>query len=330
MSNNRLYSGTDAYMAESARTIHQLLTTDVAQFSAFSSRFNAAYLTDFLAKIDAADAVITDESIISQQITKTEAVLTAMDRARLLYRRAKAYAELTFADTRPVLIQEFTRGYAEARQNQPKMIVFLEMLWNTVNTHSDALKDPTKGGMPNNFADEIEALREELQSKNVTQETFINTRTTLAESRINTLNACYTKMTEVNNFAQVVFEDSPAKRSIYTYRSFSNPADSNIFTGSVATGEYQTITTLPYEAARFISFENKGVVPLVFDIAPESTANDATALAGNVVDLGGGAVVNQTMAWLNGDIAEGTAVKIIAYNASATETGAYEVSINVE
>lgn len=161
MSNNRFYNGTDAYMAESARTIHQLLTADVAQFSAFSSRFNAAYLDDFLAKIDAADAVITDEPVLSQQITKT-------------------------------------------------------------------------------------------------------------------------------------------------------------------------ITTLPYEAARFISFENKGVVPLVFDIAPESTANDAAALVGNVVDLGGGAVVNQTMAWLNGDIAEGTAVKIIAYNASATETGAYEVSINIE
>lgn len=70
-------------------------------------------------------------------------------------------------------------------------------------------------------------------------------------------------------------------------------------------------------------------MPLLFDIATANSANDASALVGNILDLGGGAVVTQSMQWLNSDLDEGANSKIIVYNPSTTETALYEVNVNV-
>jgi hypothetical protein len=87
---------------------------------------------------------------------------------------------------------------------------------------------------------------------------------------------------------------------------------------------------LSFQSETFISFVNKGTVPLLFDIATANSANDASALVGNILDLGGGAVVTQSMQWLNSDLDEGANSKIIVYNPSTTETAFYEVNVNVE
>ena len=329
MSSNRNFSGSDAQMAETARTIHQQLLADLPTFSSFSSRFNEGYADGFLEKIKAADLVVTDTELVSRQVVKTDHVLNAMEQARLIYRRGKAYAELTFAEDQPIVIQEFSRGYMEARKNQPKMIVFLEILHKAIQRHQTALEDPNKGGMPASFANDITTVREKLLDKNVIQESFINTRKTLTEDRINTLNACYNQMIEINNFAQVVFVDSPARRSIYTFNPSSRSDNNQMFTGSVGPNEYKTVHLLPYQSETFISFVNKGTVPLLFDIATATAANDASALAGNILDLGGGALVTQSMQWLNSDLDEGANSKIIVHNPSTTETAFYEVNVNV-
>lgn len=330
MTTVRNYNGPDAQMTELARIIHQQLVTDLPSFTDFSSRFNQSYVADFLAKIVAAEQVVTDNELLSQQVVKTENVLSAMERARLLYRKAKMYAELTFAASQPIVIQEFSRGYLEARQNQPKMIVFLETLHNALLRHQGQLKDPLKGGMPLSFLDEVEAIRTELLEKNVQQETFVNTRKTLSEERIKILNACYMNLIEINNIAQVIFEESPARRSIYTFFSTSNAPKKQVFTGSLAPNAFQVIHTLMQQATTFISFENKGVVPLLFDIVPLNTPLDSAAFAGNIIDLGGGAIVTQSMSWLNADLAEGEEAQLIVHNPSTTATGSYEVMINIE
>jgi hypothetical protein len=228
------------------------------------------------------------------------------------------------------VIQEFTRGYGEARQNQPKMIVFLEILTQAVIRHQSILEDPNKGGMPASFLAAIQTTRDKLLNKNVIQESFINTRKTLTEDRINILNACYAQMVDINNFAQVVFVDSPARRGIYTFNPSGSSSNNQVFTGIVAPNEYKTIHVMPYQPDTFISFENNGTVPLLFDLAKENAANDANAFTGNVLDLGGGAVVTHNMEWLNSDLEENGSCKIVVHNPSETETGIYELNVNVE
>lgn len=329
MKYNRMYSGTDAFMAESARTTLGHLQDDLAEFTAYSSRFDAPYVAGFEAAVDAADNVITDDAMAAQQMTKTTGVLDSMEQARRVYRRAKSYAELAFADS-PARVNEFTRGYSDARQNQAKMIVFLDSLENAINQHSADLTNPAGGGMPATFTAQVTAARSALQSQNLDQELFIDQRSTTAEDRIKILNACYRKMTEVNNAAQIVFEDSPARRQVYTYRPSSNPAEAEVYSGVVAKERVAVVATVPYKSLQLISFENTGTVALLFDLVAEADAHDAASLKGNLIDLAGGAVVTQSMGWLNDTLAEDAMVKIVVHNPGTTEDGRYMVSVNLE
>lgn len=319
----RHYDGADSYMAETARTIHALLVQDLAIFSAINTRFTTQFANDFLAQIQAADEVVTDTTAQTDLAVETEQVLTAMDTARQLYNRIKNHAIWAFPSS--IAIQkEFTTGYREASRSQADMIVFLDTLEKATQKYLTQLTDPTKGGMPAAIFNEIETVRLSLRQKNTTQEYKKKERPVLTEERINTLNACYDTLMMINSTAQIVFKDQPAKQSQYTYRSVSN-AESDHYTGTVQANEIKTITTLVYESGKFISFENKGTVPLQFDLSI-----DSTTLEGELVELGGGATVHQQMSSLIEGIAEGTEVNILVRNLSTTEQGSYWVSVNNE
>ncbi len=321
----RMYVGSDAFMAESARTIHNLLTQDLSTFQAINTRFNSAFLEDFLSKIDAADKVVTDSNVVAQQGSETEQVLTAMQRARKLYNRVKNHATWAFAQNSPATLNEFTTGYRKASRRQPEMLVFLETLERVITKHLTILADANKGGMPDTVLEELRSIKEELKSKNVTQETSKKQRGVLTEQRINTLNNCYRVMISINNTAQVVFDDQPAKRAQYTYRPATDTADSQEYTGDVNPQEVKVIATLVYEPSRFLSFENRGLVPLQFDLSL-----DDSTLEGNLVDLGGGATINQQMIELINGIEEGTEVKLLVRNISNDQIGSYWAAVNLE
>ena len=320
----RNYQGTDAYMAEAARTIHNLLVQDLADFTAVNTRFTQEFADNFLAQITAADEVITDYAVLAEQGVDTAQVLTAMQRARKLYSRIKHHATWAFGNS-PATIKQFSTGYRDASRKQAQMIVFLETLANVVEQHKEALTDPALGGMPNDLPGEITALRQELQSRNTIQEVRKKDRPLLTEQRINTLNACYRAMLAVNNTAQIVYNEQPAKRSQYTYRPTTGSNESTEYTGTVAAAQTTVIATLTYRATRFISFENRGLVPLQFDLSL-----DNNTLEGNLIDLGGGANVSQQMDWLIDGVEEDTEVQLLVRNLSDTQEGSYWVSVNME
>lgn len=320
----RLYQETDAYMAETARTIHSLLVQDLAVFSAINTRFTPAFANAFLQQIEAADAVVTDTTVYTAIGVETEQVLTAMDQARQLYHRIKNHSLWAFPNS--VAIQkEFTTGYREASRSQPEMIVFLETLEKVTQKYLAELTDSTKGGMPTALAAELESIRTQLQQKNTQQEFKKKERPVLTEVRIQTLNTCYQTMISINNTAQIVFHNQAAKRAQYVYRAGSSSAESDNYSGTVLANETKIITSLQYEAGRFMSFENRGLVPLQFDIS-----TDNSTLSGELVEIGGGATVNVQMSTLIEDISEGTEVNLLVRNLSTTEEGSYWVSVNRE
>jgi hypothetical protein len=63
----RNYSGSDANMAETARTTHGLFVNDLSSFTAFDADLNQSYADDFETNISAAETVVRDTAIIDQQ-----------------------------------------------------------------------------------------------------------------------------------------------------------------------------------------------------------------------------------------------------------------------
>ncbi|CAL2086361.1 hypothetical protein [Tenacibaculum sp. 190524A02b] len=214
----RLYDGADAFMAESARVIYNLLVKDLEKFTAYNSRFTTDYAANFLVQINAADAVVTDVSIVATQEVLTRNVLKAMREARTIYSRIKSYVELTFGTAHPTIVKEFTSGYRAARRSQPKMLVFLDVLEKLTHKYVEALTNSAKGGMPIGVLNDLVAVKTTLLNANIAQETFKKERLVHTEKRITVLNDCYHTLTQVNKMAQLVFANQPAKKAQYIYK----------------------------------------------------------------------------------------------------------------
>lgn len=324
MNNKRNYKGTAVYMAESARTVYNLLLEDLPKFTAYNTRFTVEYANEFLNQINAADTIITDVTILAKQGVETQKVLTAMQQASQLYNRIKNHAQWAFEKTSPAIVKEFTSGYNKIGRNQPKMLLFLETLEKVINTHIKELIDVNKGGMPRVLLSELIVIKEQLKTANVQQEVYKKKRLVITETRVNTLNNCYATMVQINNLAQLVFNDQPAKRSQYSYRWSSGNNKLSDFVGNVAPNETKVITSLPFMAGTYISFENRGVVPLQFDLSMNETT-----LEGNMVELEGGAINNQAMEWLLAEGVNGTNVNVLVHNPSENETASYLVSTDI-
>ncbi|CAL2082633.1 conserved protein of unknown function [Tenacibaculum sp. 190524A02b] len=311
-------------MAESARTIYNLFLQDLAQFTAFNTRFTSEYATNFLNQIDTADTIVTDVSTLAKQGVETQKVLNSMQIARILYNRIKNHAQWAFPEN-SAIIKEFTSGYKKIHRSQPKMLVFLDTLEKVVAKYLEVLTDVTKGGMPANIVEELATVKEQLKTANVQQEIYKKERLVLTEERVSTLNDCYTTMIQINNTAQLIFANQPAKRAQYSYRPISSSATVTEFVGIVAPDETVVITNMSFETGKYISFENRGAATLQFDLS-----TDTTTLEGNMVELESGAMMSQPMDWLLSDVNNGTSINILAYNTSETEQGSYWVNINVD
>ncbi|MGG8497171.1 hypothetical protein ACQY1Q_12200 [Tenacibaculum sp. TC6] len=319
----RKFKGSDAFLAESARTIYQLFLQDLPQFTAFNARFTPEYAATFLSQIDAADTVVTDVSTLAKQGVETQKVLIGMQEASRVYNRIKSHAAWAFPNN-PAVLKEFTTGYRGASKNQPKMLVFLETLEKVVTNYLDDLTDVTKGGMPAAIAAELATIKETLKGANTQQEVYKKQRLVITQDRINALNDCYATLVQICNIAQLVFANEPAKRAQYTYRPTTSSTTVTDFVGQVAPNETKVITSISYNKDHFIGFENRGETILQFDIS-----TDEVTLEGNMVELESGAINNQPMEWLLADVTNGTKVNILVYNPSTTSTGSYWVSTDV-
>ena len=92
----RAYNGSDAQMTEFARVAHNLMTSDLVKFTAFDSTITAAYATQFLTAIVAAETVVADTAVVDIQVQKTELIQTAMEKAKGKYADVKYFAQKTF------------------------------------------------------------------------------------------------------------------------------------------------------------------------------------------------------------------------------------------
>lgn len=212
----RNYTSSDAYMVETSRTLHALLTVDLAEFTAFDADFTPGYLTNWLAAIDAAGDVVRDAQVQDVIEAETAEVTAKMTECRKKYNEVKYFAGKAFPTNKPVRDEFGTEDYKKARNSQAKLIELMGILHKAAEKYKVQLiaQQYTQPKI-----DAILTLRNELQAENTGQNAAIKGRPVLSNERVNTLNAAYEFTAQVCEAAQLVYDENPVKQDQYVFNS---------------------------------------------------------------------------------------------------------------
>ncbi len=263
----RNFTGSDVFMTENARVTHALVNLDLAKFTAFDNTITATSQTQFLAAINAADTVIADSAVVDQMVQTTETVSLAMEKAKVKYNEVKYFVQKAFSLS-PGTQNEFgLNDYAYAKRTDKRMIAFMDEMSKAAVKYQAKL---ITAGYTAAGVTAIQTIRTELLNANLTQEVFKKQRPKLTEDRIIILNACYSKLSNINAGAQLVYINDFAKQNQFVYNPSSDSVNQE-FTGNVAGGSEVVVAKVPYNEDKVFNFKNTGTTPLVFCLSVNET-----------------------------------------------------------
>lgn len=98
----RIYSGSDAGMLEKSKTIRGCFLEDKADFIAYDSLFSDPFISMLNQKVEGAENIIQDNSIIDQQVQLTNAVNSAMEGCKNHFQTMKRFIERAFPNNKAV------------------------------------------------------------------------------------------------------------------------------------------------------------------------------------------------------------------------------------
>lgn len=256
----RNYNGSDAYLLETANVIGNLLTTDLAVFTAFDSTMDAGFVSAFQTKIENALHFSSDGVITDQQAQKTVNVLNLMKAAKEKYQDVKYFAGKAFPDNEEVRNELGFNDIGKAKTKQTEMIVFLDELFAACTKYETEL---VNAGMPTSIIPSIDNLRVSLMNANTNQESFIKSRPVLTSQRIDLLNSVYQTLMQINEAAQIVFRGNEAKQKMFIYLAGTSGGEENqIITKILPPNIATELLNVPYDAARIFILSNTGNNPI--------------------------------------------------------------------
>ena len=263
MNKSRIYKGSDARLIETSRTIHALFVSNLADFTAFDAKLNAAYAAQWKDLMDRCTAKESNSLLLSRQTQITAAMQDKMKQARKKYQMIKYFASEAF-NSKPEIMNEF--GAAEfkmARNSQPVMIFFLKRLHTTAEKYKPEL---LAAGCSESVIDSIKTTQEELESTNITQDSYIQSRPVITTQRLDMMNECFRTLSRVVNAAKVVYFDDEAKAGQFMLSNYfgSSDASGQLIQGMVGPGSRKDVFTRPFDAKRVIIIRNQGPQPLMF------------------------------------------------------------------
>lgn len=313
----RIYDVTDNTMFERVATIQDLFAEDLADFTAFDPEFDETFHSNWVADLEAAQALATDETVQDESAALTEAVNTAMAAGRDKWVEVKYFMEKGFPNSKAKQNEFGADDYRKVSVVQKDFIQFLDNLHTKAEKYKVELiaKHYTQPQI-----DEIETLRDNLFAANKAQEDWKKSRLTATEDRRVALNKVYTTVVQVNKAAQVIFRDSYAKRSQYVFdpngdgAGVDGPGD---YTGTVGVDERKEVAHINYRADRVLTFQNTGDAVLQFYLTGGSLLpGDAV-----IVTLVSGGTQSHPMSDL-----DASANHIIVHNASG-DACTYKVTV---
>ncbi|WP_271782466.1 hypothetical protein [Aquimarina algiphila] len=208
----RNYPYSDSSLLEWGDTTTEHLKTDIKSFSAFDKKLNQDFLTNLEKQVTDGFAEGGDNINLAQLRQKTEVVEEAMQTCQKYFKRLKYWVLDAFPGKKAIQKQFGISGFTKIKDNQTKMIQYMEGLKDTIKRYRIELE---KAGASSGFLDQSQELAETLRGANKEQEQKKGTRTVDTADRVERLNDLYAILRKINAAADNVFEDQAAKRELY-------------------------------------------------------------------------------------------------------------------
>jgi hypothetical protein len=208
----RHYHEADANMRQDMRTMHQHYTAHAAAFAAFNPEFDAAFGTDWLAAIDAADAAPDHTVRTGELIEDTDEVEDVMDHARAAAQTLFYYVGRAFPHNAGRLNTYGRNTYETARKQHDKMRSLLQTAFTSATR--DKIELAAKGYTAAQLAT-LGTLVTELAETNTTQEVKKGTNTEGRDHYVTTQNLAYGYGQEVSAAAKILFAADAATLKLF-------------------------------------------------------------------------------------------------------------------
>lgn len=217
----RNYPFSDSSLLEWGDTVTEHLKRDIDEFSTFDKKLNQDFLVTIQKQVDEALVEGGDGINLAQLRAKTEVVEKAMQDCRKYFKRLKYWVLDAFPDKKAIQKQFGIGKFGKIKESQPKMILYMEGLKDTIEQYRNVLEE---AGASGDFLNQVSVLAEQLRKANKEQEQKKGTRTVDTADRVERLNGLYTILQKINAAADNVFEEEEVKRELYRppSRSVSN------------------------------------------------------------------------------------------------------------
>ncbi len=210
--NERLFTVSDAAMIEHADTVKASLPDDITDFTSFDSTISAEYPNQISGAIDAVLAVKSDQVIIDEQVEKTQNLNEAMGQCTNAFRTVAFFVRKAFKDNKAVQNQFGLNDIEKVRNNQARMILFMEELAETAQKYQ---ADLVAAGCNEAVITALPEKAATLRTANTEQEKFKKDRGLYTQERVQKLNELYKLMVPISEIAQIIYADDPARLARY-------------------------------------------------------------------------------------------------------------------
>ena len=202
----------DAVLYEYGSKVAMSLEDDLADFSAFDSTINRGFIHTLQDALGGVREVKKDEVMVDEQTQLTDEVYQKMAACNEGYKTVAYFVRHTFDGDTGIQNEFGLNDIKGARNNQPKMVFFMDSLAKTAAKYKDQL---VKGGMNPDTIDALPRLAEELHEANQRQEQFKDERAELTQERIKRVNTLHAPLARISDIAKIIYADDPAKLSKY-------------------------------------------------------------------------------------------------------------------
>lgn len=208
----RQYTISDAVLLEHADTVKASISDDISNFTAFDSTIPAEYADQIGTAIDAVLAVKSDQVIIDEQVELTQNLNDAMGACTNAFRTIAFFVRKVFDGNTAIQNQFGFNDIHKVRNNQAKMILFMDSLVETAQKYqNDLVAAGCNEAVITSLAEKAAALR----TANTEQEKFKKDRGLYTQERVEKLNELYKMLVPVSEIAQIIFADDPARLERY-------------------------------------------------------------------------------------------------------------------
>lgn len=200
-----------------ARTNLAYLREDWADFQAFNpKKFTDEFLSGYAALIDEVRDTLDDETVRDEGTQHTARTNQLMSNSRRMYQFVKYFAEEAFGDDPSLLNQIGVNDYRKVRRSVGRMVLFLSKMYRVAQENWSRLE---AAGMPVARLEELQQLRDELESSVQSQQLHTSKRGQLAQVRREKLDALSTYVEATCKLGKLMYRDvNPAK-----YRRYLQP-----------------------------------------------------------------------------------------------------------